>query len=283
MQIESVIPAGGPGQMRYEKRDHIAYFIFDGSNHLNACTAEMYAEFYRHLLDFRDDKDLWVGILTGAGERAFSVGGDLKQMRRISEAFTEDLASEHFWYPRSTEPEQTSQVAEDIFNLDLYKPIIGAVNGLCLGGGFVYLLALTDLRIAANNSEFGFSEVKRGLGGGGGLSGIARQIPLAHAMWLCLTGETIGVEEARAWGIVNEVVEPDQCLARATEIAQMLCENSPALMRLEKELLLRSLDQSRQESLRFSWLMHFVQRYSHDAKEGLAAFNEGRDPSYRGW
>jgi enoyl-CoA hydratase/carnithine racemase len=281
--IESVVERGQPGQMRYFTKGHVGYFVFDGSNELNACTAEMYRDFYHQLLEFRDDKDVWVGILTGAGSRAFSVGGDLKQMRRVSEEFTSEMASEHFWYPRSEEPVPTSQIAEDIFNLDLYKPIVGAVNGLCLGGGLVYLLALTDLRVAADDAELGFSEVKHGLGGGGGLSGIARQIPLAHAMWLCLTGETIDAERAREVGLVNEVVPAEQCLARAEQIAAMLCENSPALMKLEKELLLRSLDQPRREMLRFSWLMHFVQRYSHDAAEGLEAFNGKRQPTYRGW
>jgi enoyl-CoA hydratase/carnithine racemase len=102
-------------------------------------------------------------------------------------------------------------------------------------------------------------------------------------MWLCLTGETIDAEEARRIGMINEVQPHDECLARAEELASMLCRNSPALMKLEKELLLRSLDQPRSEMLRFSWLMHFVQRYSHDAAEGVAAFGEKREPAYRGW
>jgi enoyl-CoA hydratase/carnithine racemase len=282
-EIQKTVPKGEQGRVRYETDGHVAYFIWDGSNELNAATTDMYREFYDHLLAFRDDKDLWVGVLTGAGERAFSVGGDLKEMQRVSEAFTPEIASEHFWYPRSREPFTSSQVAEDIFYLKLYKPLIAAINGLCLGGGLVYVLGLTDLRIASEDAELGFSEVKRGLGGGGGLSGIARQIPYAQAMWLCLTGETITAEEACRIGIVNEVVPKEKVVERASEIAHMLCENSPGVVKLEKELILRSMDLDRDEALRFSWLMHYAQRYSHDAKAGLAAFGNGKKPEYRGW
>ena len=158
--IEKIVAKGEPGRVRYETDGHVAYFIWDGSNHLNACTTDMYREFYKHLLAFRDDKDLWVGVLTGAGDRAFSVGGDLKEMQRVTESFTYEIASEHFWYPRSSEPFTSSQVAEDIFYLKLYKPIIAAINGLCLGGGLVYVLGMTDIRIVSEDAELGFSEVK---------------------------------------------------------------------------------------------------------------------------
>lgn len=281
--IPKQVSKGEPGRLRYEKDGHIAYFIFDGSNDLNACSTQMYVDLYDALVDFRDDKELWVGVMTGAGDRAFNVGGDLKEMMAVTEEFTPEDASEHFWYPRSTEPHRTSQVAESIFTLELYKPIIGAVNGLCLGGGLVYLLALTDIRVASDDAQFGFSEVKRGLGGGGGLSGIARQIPLANAMWLCLTGETIDAEEARRIGIVNEIVPMDQVHDRATELAQMLCDNSPLVVKLEKELLLRSLDLDRKDMLRFAWVMHYATRYGHDAEAGLKAFQTKEKPAYRGW
>ena len=281
--IEKKVAKGEPGQIRYEKRDHIVYFIFDGSNDLNACTTEMYADFYEYLVDFRDDVDSWVGVLTGAGDRAFNVGGDLKEMLYVSESASPETASKHFWYPRTDKPYRTSQIAEEIFTLELFKPIIGAVNGLCLGGGLVYLLALTDIRIAAEDAQLGFSEVKRGLGGGGGFSGIAQQVPLTTAMWLCLTGETIDATEALRLGIINEVVQRDRVHDRAQELAEMLCENSPTILKLEKELLLRSRDMPRRDLLRLSWAMHFATRYAQDATEGLAAFREKRTPSYRGW
>ncbi len=281
--IEKTVEKGEPGRVRFERDGHIAYFIWDGSNELNAGTPEMYRELYEHLCEFRDDKDLWVGVMTGAGSRAFSVGGDLKAMQKVNETFTPEIASEHFWYPRSREPHRTSQAAEDIFTLELYKPIIGAVNGLCLGGALVYLLALTDIRVASENSEFGFSEVKHGLGGGGGLSGIARHIPLAHAMYLCLTGETVGAEQAQSMAIVNEVVPLEQVHDRATELAKDLCKTSPLVMKMEKELILRSIEMPRREALRFSWVMHYAQRYGHDAEAGLQAFTDGTRATYKGW
>lgn len=281
--IEKTVEKGGTGRVRFERDGHVAYFIWDGSNDLNAAGPDMYLELYEHLCAFRDDKDLWVGVMTGAGSRAFSVGGDLKAMQKVNETFTPELASQHFWYPRTREPHPTSQAAEDIFTLELYKPMIGAVNGLCLGGALVYLLALTDIRIASTDAEFGFSEVKRGLGGGGGLSGIARHIPLSQAMYLCLTGETIDAEEAHRVGIVNEIVPLEDVHERAGTLAAALCENSPLVMKMEKELILRSIEMPRREALRFSWVMHFAQRYGHDAEAGLAAFSNGGTPSYRGW
>lgn len=281
--IAKIVAKGEPAQIRYEKRGHVAYFIFDGSNDLNACTAESYRSFYHHLCDFRDDPEMWVGVLTGAGDRAFSVGGDLKEMRELTEASSPEAAARNFWYPRSSVPSHTSQVAEDIFTLELYKPIIGAVNGLCLGGGFVYLLALADIRVASDDAVFGFSEVKRGLGGGGGLSGLAHELPRAWAMWLCLTGETIDAERAFQIGLINEVVPKGTVHARATELANMLCETSPVVLKMEKELLMRTKEMPRREMLRFSWVMHFANRYGHDASEGLRAWQEDRDPEYVGW
>ena len=281
--IESHVKNGEPGLMRYEKRGHVAYFIFDGSNHLNACTAEMYADFYQNLLDFKEDPDMWVGVLTGAGDSAFSVGGDLKQMMRSIHEFDGETASRHFWYPKDSNPVLTSQVAEDIFTLELFKPMIGAVNGYCLGGGLVYLLALTDIRIADSTATFDFAEVKRGHGGGGGMSGIARQIPHAWAMWLVLTGERIDADKALEIGLINEVVEPGAAHERASDVAELLCQNSPAVMKVEKELAMRGDDMPRSERLRMTWLFHFLQRYSHDGAEGIAAFEEGRPPEYRGW
>ena len=281
--IDKQVAKGEPGQLRFERDGHVAYFIWDGSNDLNAGTTDMYRVLYDSLQTFRDDTDLWVGVMTGAGERAFSVGGDLKEMQQVNEQSSAELEAEHFWYPRGSEPYTSSQVAEETFTLELYKPIIGAINGLCLGGGLVYALALTDIRVASSDAELGFSEVKRGLGGGGGLSGIARRIPLAQAMWLCLTGETLDSDEALRMGLINEVVPNADVHDRAAELAQMLCENSPAIVKLEKELLLRSLDMSRKELLRLSWLMHFASRHGHDANEGVNAFLEDRSPSYRGW
>ncbi|WP_275693158.1 enoyl-CoA hydratase-related protein [Nocardioides sp. TF02-7] len=102
-------------------------------------------------------------------------------------------------------------------------------------------------------------------------------------MYLCLTGETVDAAEAHRIGLVNEVVPLEEVQDRAAALAARLCENSPLVVKMEKELVQRSLEMPRREALRFSWVMHFAQRYGHDALAGLKAFAEKTKPSYRGW
>ena len=281
--IDKIVEAGQPGTVRYEKRDRVAHFNIDGPTDLNPMSPDMYRQWYEHLVDFRDDKDVWVGVVEGAGPRCFSAGGDLKRMGEISQTFTPEMAAEHYWYPRSSEPLTTPQISLEMLSLELYKPMIAAVHGVCLGAGLIFVLALTDIRVAASNAQFGFAEIKLGAGGAGAVADVARRLPFTTAMWLSLTGENIDAEEAHRIGLVNEIVPEDAVHDRAQEVADLVCANSPVAVKFEKEAILRSHEMTRSDTLRMARMFFFARRQFHDTEEGLASFNEKRAPEYRGW
>jgi len=281
--IDTIVEPGEPGVIRYEKRGRVAHFIIDGPNDLNPMSPDMYREWYEHLVDFRDDKDLWVGLIEGAGSRCFTAGGDLKKASDIARTFTQQSASEHFWYPRSSEPMTTPQISIEMLALEIYKPMIAAVHGLCLGAGLVFMLALTDIRVASADAKFGFPEIKLGAGGAGAVADAARRLPFTTAMWLCLTGENIDAAEALRIGLVNEVVSGESLHDRAQEIADLICANSPVAVKFEKEAILRSHEMDRSDMLRLAKMFFFARNQFHDTQEGLASFQEKREPKYRGW
>ena len=277
------VAPGEPGTIWTETNDHITWIVFDGTSDLNQGSPTMYAEMYENLCAFRDDDNARVAILAGAGERCFSSGGDLKTLDSLSGEAAARERTMHFWNPRSTEPRLGPQIAEQIFTLDIDKPVIAAVHGYCLGAGLIWILALTDIRIAADDATFGFAEIKRGFGGAAGLSNIAHNIPYIHAAWLCLTGETMDATEAQRCHLVNEVVPRDSVFDRAVELANLVAANSPVVLKMEKELLRRSLDGNRHDVLRLAWALQYANQSGHDAMEGLEAFWAKRPPEFEGW
>jgi enoyl-CoA hydratase/carnithine racemase len=280
--IRTRIKPGDEGQVFLDRLGHMALIVIDGPNDLNPMSASMYREMYANLEEFRDDEELWVAILCGAGERAFSAGGDLKKaMAWATPPIDEQMR--YFWYPRNDKPMLTSRISIDVFSFEVYKPIIAAISGHCLGAAAIIAIALADLRIAGEGSSIGFAEARRGLAGAAGGSGISRSVPLAWAMWMCLTGESIDAVKGSEIGLFNEVVPANQVVARAVAIGEQLCAISPVVLRVEKELLLRSYDMPRQELLRLKWVLAQVQKMGHDALEGQRAFQEKRDPVFEGW
>ena len=166
----------------YEKKDNIAYITLNRPRVLNAINAQMSYEMHQALYDVRDDPNVWVAIITGAGDRAFSSGHDLKE--DTEEGFEEEWKAS-FWKPR----------APTIFGtLEIWKPLIAAINGYCLAGGLEVALAC-DMRIATENAQFGMSEVLRALvPGGGGVQRLPRVVPQALAMELLITGDMIDAQ-----------------------------------------------------------------------------------------
>ena len=159
----------------YEKKGNLAYITINRPEVMNAMDPETYQELSQAWIEVRDDPDVWCAIITGAGDKAFSSGADLRK------TIPREEDKWHFW--------QTQE--EQILNrgLEIWKPIIAAVNGYCLAGGMTLLLA-TDIRVAAEHAKFGLSEVKRGiLPGNGGTQRAIRQLPYPIAMWLLLSGE----------------------------------------------------------------------------------------------
>lgn len=252
----------------FEVKDHIARLTLNRPEAMNAMDPEMYAALSRAWVEVRDNPDIWVAIITGAGDRAFTAGADLKKtIPRRPEMW-------EFWLTQR----------DPILNrgLEVWKPIIAAINGYCLAGGMTLLFA-TDLRVASENAVFELSEVKRGiLPGNGGTQRAIRQMPYPIAMKLLLLGDRIDAQEAYRVGLINEVVPKDQLLPRAEEWAKRLTQSAPLAVQAIKELAVRSQYLHLTDGLRMEAAMQFALMQTEDAKEGPKAFAEKRPPVYRG-
>ncbi|KUL96465.1 enoyl-CoA hydratase [Bosea sp. WAO] len=234
----------------------------------NAMDAEHYAGLSRAWIEVRDNPAIRTAIVTGAGDKAFSAGADLKSFTADAPPLADTLLT------------QQGQLLNR--GLEVWKPVIAAVNGACLGGGTTLLLA-TDIRIAVRHATFSVSEVKRGLfPGNGGTQRLIQQLPHAIAMELLLTGDGIDAATAERWGLVNRVVEPDELMPTALAYARRIAENAPLAVQAAKELALRSRDVDLATGLRLEQLMLRLLQTSADAREGSDAFGEKRPPRFTG-
>jgi crotonobetainyl-CoA hydratase len=216
--------------------------------------------------EFHADPELWVAIITGAGERAFSAGNDLKH-----QATGGDMSGQ----PKSGFAGLTARY-------DLVKPVIAAVNGVAMGGGFEIALAC-DLIIAAENAVFALPEPRVGLAAlAGGVHRLPRQIGLKNAMGMLLTGRRVTAAEGKQLGFVNEVVPAGQALAGAKRWAAQILECAPLSVRASKEAALRGLGLSVEEAqaARYEGIVAMVK--SQDFIEGPLAFAQKRAPSWTG-
>ena len=259
--------------VRYEKKDHVAYVTMDRPEVLNAMDRRMHEELAGIWDDAEADDDVRAIVLTGAGNRAFTVGQDLKERASLTEA---GVAASTFGsrgqpgHPRLT----------DRFTLS--KPVVARVHGYALGGGFELVLAC-DIVIASQEAVFGLPEVRLGLiPGAGGVFRLPRQLPQKVAMGYLLTGRRMDAATALRYGLVNEVVPPaelDQCVAEWTD---NLVRGAPLSVRAIKEAALRSLDLPLAEAFTASYSWEERRRRSRDAVEGVLAFTEKRDPVWTG-
>ncbi|MBP0439102.1 enoyl-CoA hydratase/isomerase family protein [Tianweitania sediminis] len=245
--------------MNYSKSGSVAVFTFDNPP-VNALTPSMHKEFYLAMKEFVADDDVRCGILTGAGERAFCAGDDIKTPYKAAKDSREELA-DHLWPHRNeADVPETFAWARDLAAVERYKPIIGAVDGWCLGQGMIYLLHQTDIRIASTRAKFGFPEIAYGMAGAGGNTRLGRLLPPPVAMWMLLTAEPMAAEEALKHNLINEIVEPAKLLWRAQEIAEHIAKHPPEAVRIEMELFYRSLDLSKADALTLTKHMYRMQR-----------------------
>lgn len=256
----------------YEKRGRVGIVTINRPDRMNAIDPETSAELHEAWCDFRDDDDLWVGIFTGAGERAFSAGNDLVAM---SKAQQEGLNAVSAVYSRAPFGGITR-------NFECWKPIIAAINGYCLAGGLEMALAC-DVRIAAEHAVFGLPEVTRAIiPGAGGTQRLPRIVPFGPALELILTGGRFDAQWALKYGLVNHVVAADQVMPKALELAAAICENGPLAVRLAKEAVYHGLSVPIEEGLRFENEQSRKVLVSEDAREGPLAFAQKRKPNYKG-
>ena len=206
--------------------------------------------------------------MTGAGEKSFTVGADLKSFV----ATPPELAE--MWLT------QRDQLLNR--GLEVWKPVIAAVNGFCLGGGLTLMLG-TDIRVAVEHATFGLSEVKRGvIAGNGGTQRILKQLPQAVAMELLLTGDSIDASTALRWGLVNRVVPAAELMSVAMAFAERIAANAPLAVQAAKELAIRSRDLDLASGLRLEQVTNRMLQFTEDAKEGPAAFAQKRPAVFKG-
>ena len=247
---------------------HIATITINRQDRMNAMDAEPYAALSAAWTRVRDDPEIRVAIITGAGEKSFSVGADLKSFLNQQPPLSELLLT------------QKGQLLNR--GLEVWKPVVAAVNGYCIGGGMTLLLA-TDLRVCVEHATFSVSEVKRGVfPANGGTQRIAQQLPHAIAMELLLLGDTFDAQTALRWGIVNRVVKPDALMTEALAYARRLAANAPLAVQAAKELALRSRDVDLPTGLRMEQLMLRLLQTSQDVAEGTSAFAQKRAPDFKG-
>jgi E-phenylitaconyl-CoA hydratase len=246
----------------------VCTIVINRPERLNAMDADHYRDLSAAWRQVRDDSNIRVAIVTGAGDKSFTTGADIKSFLTAPPGFDE------MWLT------QRDQLLNR--GLEVWKPVIAAVNGYCLGGGVTLMLA-TDIRVASENASFGLTEVKRGvIAGNGGTQRILDQLPHAIAMEMLLTGDAIDAAEAARWGLINKVVPREQLMATAMGYAGRIAANAPLAVQAAKELALRSLDVDRATGLRMEQMFNRILMATEDAKEGPAAFAEKRKPKFQG-
>jgi enoyl-CoA hydratase/carnithine racemase len=250
----------------YTKEGGIAIFTINRPETLNSMNVQAMREFHDAMVAFRDDSELYVGIVTGAGDRAFCAGADIKNML----PYLKEIRGKPWEFP-----------ATPFRGLELYKPLIAAINGVALGGGLEIALSC-DLRIASEKALFGNPEVNLGLiPGWGATQRLPRMIPWAKAAEILLIGKPIDAQEAYRIGLVNKIVPPDQVMSVAKDWAAVLCQVGPLAVRAAKEAMIRGYSMPLEDGLKLETALFDYLLGTEDYAEAQAAFVEKRKPNFK--
>jgi enoyl-CoA hydratase/carnithine racemase len=252
----------------YEQKGRIALVTLNRPEMMNALNRQTIFELAKVWADFREDPRLLVMIITGAGDKAFCVGGDIKERADMDQ-----------------DPHAAGwldDVATPMRMTDMFKPVIAAINGHCLGGGLELALAC-DLRLASESATFGQPEIKLGIfPGQGATQRLPRILPYNLAAELIFTGEAIDAREALRIGLVNRLVAPRDLMNQAWDLAARIADKPPLALQAAKEALLKSYALSLAEGLRYEGKLRKDIGGTKDANEGIVAFLEKRKPVFRG-
>src|SRR5215472_12447239 len=272
-------------ELLVEVADHVMTVTINRPEARNAMNLAVMAGLARAWMRLRDEENIWVAILTGAGDKAFCSGGDLKTFINQTVGKTEQIRSGQAqldWGDVDTRDlpanAPTFAVLRDV---EIFKPIIGAVNGFCTAGG-LEMLQGTDIRIASENATFGIFEPKWGLfPGGGSTVKMIRQVPFSRAMELLITGRLISAEEALRMGLVSKVVPLAELMSEARKLAEDICSCGPLAVQAIKKSVYYGLRTTMAEHLQIEEKLSSEVFMTEDAKEGLAAFREKRKPHWK--
>lgn len=261
-----------------EKQGHIAIITLNRPEALNALSPEMICQLADHWKEVRDNPDIRVAVVTGAGPKSFCSGADLGQLIPL------------FNGSRTPQNEFEKRVVADntltgigiLRDFDTVKPVIAAVNGFAIAGG-CELLQGTDIRVASDKARFGVQEVKWAIfPGGGSTVRLPQQIPYCRAMELLITGDLLSAQEAYEIGLINKVVAPEKVMDAAMEYAVKIARNGPIAVQAIRRSARECLGHPEKEGMAMESKFSGPVFRTEDAVEGPRAFMEKREPVFKG-
>jgi enoyl-CoA hydratase/carnithine racemase len=258
--------------IRYEERDHVAILTLNRPERMNSVSRQMEADLAQVWARVRRSSEIWVVIVTGAGERAFCAGVDNFESRGEKET----IPAAQRWFQPALQHITARQN-------QIYKPVICAVNGVCAGGGF-YFVNDSDLVLCAENATFVDPHVTTGRVAALEPIGLTRRIPFAIVMEIALLGSQRRITAQRAYevGLVNQVVPPAALLPTALELAGLITQNAPLAVQGTVEAIWKSLETGRQAAMDQGLIYATRNNATEDHLEGVRAFTEKRKPVWRG-
>jgi enoyl-CoA hydratase/carnithine racemase len=256
----------------FELKDHVAVITLNRPAQRNAMTQEMGRAITDYLQQARQNDDIRVVIVTGAGG-TFSAGADLKERAAGGGGRDQD---------QSPATVIEADLAARWSTMKFEKPLIAAIDGYCLAGGMELALAC-DIRMCSPAAQFGLPEITRGFfAGGGGPQRLARSIPQSIAMEIILTGDRVDAETALRSGIVSRIAPADALMATAMKMAARIASHAPLAVRATKEVTEAALNETFEQAMRLGGLLRWAVGQTDDAKEGPRAFVEKRDAQFKG-
>lgn len=251
----------------YEKRDRVGYITLNRPDSMNALNRELSAGLREALAELRDDPEVILGVLIGAGGRAFSAGMDLKERAQLDS--------------QGERPSLDPRGAGSFVDMGVYKPLIAAIDGFCVAGGLEVSLQC-DIRIATKKSQFGLPEPRWSILAGYGLHNLNRMIPLGESLYMQLTGSRIDSERAYNIGLIQDVVETrEELLERVDKVAEEIKLCAPLAVQAIKQIVYQGRNLPVEYSQKLS--IPISQRISdtEDSIEGPKAFSEKRKPEWQ--